>query len=262
MISTEKKPIQLSFHKFITMKYFNLIAYFAMIGMNYLAATLPLNNTTTGQVSNQYPTLFTPAGIAFSIWSVIYLLMFIFLVVQLFDKQKANTGKIGWYFVLSCFFNIGWLFAWHYHLIGLSTLIMFLLLVSLLIANRNLSQDGSRLAKAAFGIYLGWICVAAIANVSIFLVSLGWNGFGIPEPFWAAFMILATVVLTGIIVLQLKNPFLALSVVWGLTGIFLARLENHPVLAYIAAGGVIIIVATTIILFSHNKKKMTAKTPV
>jgi len=240
------------------MKYINLLAFFAMVFMNYLAATLPLNNTTTGQVSNLYPTLFTPAGITFSIWIVIYLLMFIFLEVQVFEKRHANTAKIGWYFVLSCLFNIGWLFAWHYRLIGLSTVVMFLLLTSLVIANRNLSQDGSRLAKAAFGIYLGWICVAAIANVSIFLVSLGWNGFGIPEPFWAALMILATIVLTGILVLQLKNPFIALSVIWGLTGIFWARLELHPVLAYFAVGGAIIIAATTIILLIHIRK-MTAK---
>lgn len=241
------------------MKFINILAFFAMVFMNYLAATLPLNSTTTGQVSNMYPTLFTPAGFAFSIWIVIYLLMFIFLEVQVFEKRHANTAKIGWYFVLSCLFNIGWLFAWHYRLIGLSTVVMFLLLTSLVIANRNLSQDGSRLAKAAFGIYLGWICVAAIANVSIFLVSLGWNGFGIPEPFWAALMILATIVLTGILVLHLKNPFIALSVIWGLTGIFLARLELHPVLAYFAVGGIIIVAATTIILFKPITKKMTAK---
>jgi len=241
------------------MKYINLLAFFAMVFMNYLAATLPLNNITPGEVSYLHPTLFTPAGFAFSIWSVIYLLICIFLVVQLFDKRHANTAKIGWFFVLSCLFNIGWLFAWHYQLIGLSALVMFLLLTSLVIANRNLSQDGSRLAKATFGIYLGWICVAAIANVSIFLVSRGWEGFGIPEPFWAALMILATVVLTGIMVLRLKNPFPALSVIWGLTGIFLARLENYPLLAYLAVAGIIIVAATTIILFYPISKKMTAK---
>ena len=70
------------------MKYLNLIAFVFMITMNYLANALPLNGKTTGQLSDQYPNLFTPAGITFSIWGVIYLLLLVFIILQLWGSQQ------------------------------------------------------------------------------------------------------------------------------------------------------------------------------
>lgn len=35
-----------------------------------------------------------------------------------------------------------------------------------------------------FSVYLGWISVATIANISYVLVEIGWVGFGISEVVW------------------------------------------------------------------------------
>ena len=56
------------------MKYLNIVLFAGMIVMNYLANALPLNNKTTGELSDSFPNLFVPAGITFSIWGIIYLL--------------------------------------------------------------------------------------------------------------------------------------------------------------------------------------------
>jgi hypothetical protein len=50
---------------------------------NALVNILPLNGITTGEVSNAYPNLFTPANYVFSIWGVIYTLLFVFMFYQL-----------------------------------------------------------------------------------------------------------------------------------------------------------------------------------
>ena len=57
-----------------------VIALFSVITVNALANILPLNNQTTGEISNRLPVLFTPAGYVFSIWSVIYVLLIVWLV--------------------------------------------------------------------------------------------------------------------------------------------------------------------------------------
>ncbi|HPF93546.1 MAG TPA: hypothetical protein PLV65_06405, partial [Tenuifilaceae bacterium] len=63
-------------------KIFNIFAFAVMIVLNYLANALPLNGKTTGELSAEYPNLFVPAGLTFSIWGIIYLMLFIFIVVQ------------------------------------------------------------------------------------------------------------------------------------------------------------------------------------
>ena len=50
----------------ITMvKYINILLFAGMLVMNYLANALPLNNKTTGELSDSFPNLFVPAGLLF-----------------------------------------------------------------------------------------------------------------------------------------------------------------------------------------------------
>ena len=46
----------------------NLIAVVGTIVFNGWVNVRPLNGVTTGEVSNAYPSLFTPPGWVFSIW--------------------------------------------------------------------------------------------------------------------------------------------------------------------------------------------------
>ena len=56
------------------------VAYLAMIATNYLANALPIGGKTTGELSDNLPNLFTPAGVTFSIWGLIYLLLAVYVV--------------------------------------------------------------------------------------------------------------------------------------------------------------------------------------
>ena len=121
-----------------TLSILNLLSFLGMVIVNYLAVTLPLNNKTTGELSDQYPNLFVPAGFTFSIWGVIYLLLAIFIVYQLiyvFRKNTQNSSfleKIGILFFASSLANLSWVFAWHFELVSLSLFLMLVLLVSLM----------------------------------------------------------------------------------------------------------------------------------
>ena len=78
----------------IFIKIMVLVFYVLMIGVNALANILPINNLTTGEVSDSFPNLFAPTGLTFSIWGVIYLLLGIYSFYQLFSKTIMNHTKI------------------------------------------------------------------------------------------------------------------------------------------------------------------------
>src|SRR5690348_11470860 len=94
----------------------NIIAFVAMVVVNGLADFLPINGRTTGQVSAEFPNLFVPAPITFSIWLLIYSLLFLFCMYQgssLFEDEKKGMDKkehvaevIGYRFIISCILNI------------------------------------------------------------------------------------------------------------------------------------------------------------
>ena len=62
--------------------FINLAAFLAVIVFNTLANSLPLNGRGTGELSDIYPNLFVPAGLTFSIWGLIYILLAGFTALQ------------------------------------------------------------------------------------------------------------------------------------------------------------------------------------
>ena len=231
------------------LRYLNLILFGGMIYMNYLANALPLNNKTTGQLSDAYPNLFVPAGITFSIWGIIYLLLAAYCVFQFSARGKAVSGSIGWLFAISCVLNGLWIVAWHYEKLPVSLLIMAGLLISLIMINIAIKGQPFGLTKAAFGVYLGWICIATIANVTALLVSINWNGFGISHEIWTIVLIAIGTLIVSITIMRLDNPYIGLAVVWAFTGIILKRYTDYRVIVIAAAAGLLVVAFISVRLF-------------
>jgi tryptophan-rich sensory protein len=84
--------------------------------VNALAGTTLLGGRTTGEVSDLYANLFTPAGYVFGIWGIIYALLAVFVIYQALPNQQSKPfqAKIGALFILSSIFNVVWLFLWQY----------------------------------------------------------------------------------------------------------------------------------------------------
>jgi benzodiazapine receptor len=101
------------------------------------------------------------------------------------------------------------------------------LLVTLIVINISIRELPFGIIKATFGIYLGWICIATIANVTAVLVNSNWNGFHIPQETWTIIMIVIGTVLIGLTIYRLKNPFIGLAVVWAFIGIAIKRQDDY-----------------------------------
>jgi len=111
----------------------NLIAVILTIIVNGLANILPIGGKYTGELSDNIPNLFVPAGITFAIWGVIYVLIIVFAVYlakDLLKKEKTTKHlieKISFFFIIASLSNIIWIFLWHYEQVLLSLLAMLLL---------------------------------------------------------------------------------------------------------------------------------------
>lgn len=237
------------------MKYLNLFLFTGMVVMNYLANALPLNGKTTGEISGAYPNLFTPAGVTFSIWGVIYILLLIFCVIQFTTSHQAVITRIGWLFGFTCFFNALWIVAWHYERLPLSLILMLGLLVSLIWINVFIRDLPDAFIKAGFGIYLGWICIATVANVTALLVNYGWGGFGISGQTWAIIMILVGAVIVSLAIWRLENPFIGLAVVWAFAGIMIKRQDDNRAIFITAA--VMMAVVAVVLMLSFFRRRLT-----
>ncbi len=205
-----------------------LLGFVGMVIVNWMAVVGKINGITTAAVSDNHLTMFTPKGYTFSIWGVIYLFLFIYVLFQLFAKDGNNDGpqvKIAFWFVLSCIVNAGWLFAWHYDSILLSFLIMGMLLycllhIMLLIEKRDPASGGTLSLEIPFGLYGGWITVATAANLSALLMDVGWAELGLSEFVLVIILLVVSVVAAVAIAGETRNIAYPIAVIWGLFGIF------------------------------------------
>ena len=233
-------------------KYINLVLFAGMIVMNYLANALPLNNKTTGELSDSFPNLFVPAGITFSIWGIIYILLIAYCVVQFIGNNQMVISEIGWLFSITCVLNALWIVFWHYGKLPLSLLTMAGMLIALIYINILIKDLPTGIIKASFGIYLGWICIATIANVTALLVYYNWGGFGISEEIWTIVMISAGALIATLTLYNLNNPFIGLSVAWAFIGIIIKRSTDYRSIAITAAVAIIIVATGTIYGFMRK----------
>jgi hypothetical protein len=216
----------------LTVKLFLTVTYLVMVATNYLANALPLNGRETGEVSDFYDNLFTPAGITFSIWGLIYALLAIHILYQwgLFHETGRQNGpllrKVGILFSLSSLANTVWVFAWHYDQILLSTLIiitMLVLLATIAVTLRDaaLSMREQWLVRLPFSVYFGWLTVATVANITVWLVSIGWDGFGIDNQVWAVIVVALAAAIGTLTMLRNRDIAYGLVLLWAFTGILI-----------------------------------------
>ncbi len=235
--------------------------------VNALANILPINGITTGERSDSYPTLFTPAGYVFSIWGVIYLGLIAYVIFQALPSQKTNERlkAIAPWFILNGVANTLWIFAWHYKFIGLSMLLISLVLFSLIRVYQQLKPRENLASHAEiwtthipFSIYLGWLTVATVANASVFLYNLNWAGWGLSDSLWTVIMIAIASLIALAILFTQKDLAYTLVLVWAFAGIAVKHwdVQKVAIAAVIAAALLVIACLLSTIALGSSRKKL------
>lgn len=250
-------------NKDVVRQWANLIAFLFTVTVNGLANALPLNNQTTGEISDSFQVFFVPAGYVFSIWGLIYLALAGFVIYQLLPAQRHNPGlqRIGYWFVISCLANGIWIFLWHYEYFGLTLVAMLVLLISLIqiylrldIGRQKASTSDRIFLHLPFSIYLGWVTVATIANVTSLLDYLNWNGWGIAPEVWAVIMlVVAALVSLAMAWLRADIAYL-LVIIWAVVGIAVKQADS--MLVANTSWVVVVLVAVGVFLAFWRKKQV------
>ena len=206
----------------------NVLSVVLALTVNILAATLPLNGQNTGVISDRFHVYFVPAGYVFAIWGIIYIGWIAFAIYQARPAQKESPRlrSLGYLFALSGVFNAAWLFCWHYNQFGLSVIVMLALLGSLIASYLKLNVGRTTISTAEkwsvdipFSVYLGWITVATVANITDWLYFIHWNGFGIAPQVWAVIMLIVASALGLLMALTRRDSGYLFVLVWSFIGI-------------------------------------------
>ena len=217
-----------------------IIATVGTIFVNWMAGIGYINGTSTGAISDKYPTFVTPAGFAFAIWGLIYLGLIVFSIYQALPSKIERFRPIRTIYILSCALNCAWIYFWHYELILICLAVIFALLGALFFINLKLRNSDSKtetmLAQTPFALYFGWVTVAAILNFTIALVYLGANVSEQAATIFACILIAAAVALGAIIRPVISNSLYPLAIAWALTAIAVKQSGKTAIVFFCAFG--------------------------
>ncbi|GAB3581356.1 TspO/MBR family protein [Hymenobacter daeguensis] len=224
------------------------LAIVGNIGLNYYSNTHPFAGHTMGAVSARYPTLLTPAGYAFSIWGLIFLTLMGYAVWQLLPAQRnlSLPDALAKPLIVANLATAAWVVLFAYELILPSVGVMLLILGSLIVtygrARRRIFADAApALAGVPFSLYLGWISVAAVINITIGLRQMGWQTAEGASVTLTLALIFVVVALGLIMSRVFRDMVFPLVVAWALVWVWVVRLREVPELGWAALIGAAIV---------------------
>jgi hypothetical protein len=241
-----------------------ILTVIATIVVNTLANALPLNGLNTGEISDQFKVYFVPAGYVFSIWGLIYLGLIAFAIFQVLPAQRENPRlrSTGWWISLGGLANIAWIFLWHYEKFPLTIVAMLTLLATLIITYLRMGIGRIRVPAGerytthlTFSIYLGWITVATIANVTSLLDYLKWDGFGISPFIWMGIVLFAVFVIAGLMNFTRRDVAYTGVILWALAGIAI-KFSNIPAVAIPTWITFVLVAVTLLVAFITPRKPL------
>jgi hypothetical protein len=181
--------------------------------------------------------LVVPAGVAFSIWTPIYAGLAGVALWQARPGQRdlGRLRAVGWPLLVSMLANAAWILAAQAQAYVLTVVVIVVILASLVLTYAGLLGSAPRsrtervLLDGTVGLYLGWVSVATIANVSTTLVEAGYGDLVPGRTVWAVTMLAVAGALGAAVTLRgggrLAFPA---AVTWALVWVVVARLDAGP----------------------------------
>jgi hypothetical protein len=248
-----------------TRQFLTLLAILGMVAMTIIGQVSDLGGKSIDESADDSFTLINPADYAFSIWGLIYLGLFAFGIYQALPAQRDNPRfrrASGW-IIANALANIAWYPAaynqvWNQ---GLSTLLIFIMLYTLVEINRALEirrttvpTTETWLAQMPFAIYFGWITVATPVSVASMLVYNGWNGGGFAPDLWAVLIIGVSLVLSCLAYLRVTNFAYLIVIAWGFIAIAIAQQSNSNVVYWAALVGAVLAIVVGIARYFSERQ--------
>ncbi|WP_300529393.1 hypothetical protein [Maricaulis sp.] len=198
---------------------------------------------TVGSRSAETFTLITPAGYAFSIWSVLFAGSLIFSIYQLARPSHEPLRRIGWLAGHAFWLNAIWeTYVPFQGLDGVSLGVIGLTWVLLVVLLLRAAGDGEagfidRLFRAPLFALVGWLNAAAFVNIlaTSNFYGLPWIGSGALEP--AILVLVAASLAASLVLSRLPSLSYFAAVAWALYAVHIAtQARAEEVLPMLALG--------------------------
>jgi hypothetical protein len=252
----------------------NAVSFALQLCVAFLTRFKVVNKKDIGEISDQYKSLFTPSSDTFLIWIVIYLSLMAFVIYHVANAWRKESDhpsnidlvKIGSVFAIINIASAAWLIVWVNNFLPVSVVLIIVQLAGLIIIHQRLKiYDHSRavadkiFTQFPLGLYLGWITIATIANISTWLTSIHWNGWNVSAINWTITMIALSVLLTVGVINRKKNVAYGVVVLWAFYGILKKRMavdeETFLPIIWLIQGGLVIVGAACLFGLVRNLRK-------
>lgn len=204
----------------------------AFVGSGALGGT-PVAEAAGGALSAD-ATPVAPAGSAFSIWSVIYLGLAAYAIWQLTPTARRSSRQhaLRPWALASVLLNAAWIWTVQLDAVWASVLVIIALLAVLIriMYILALPRTGGAVelvvTEGTFGLYLGWVSVATLANTYAWLSASGVEAFTTVAMGVVGIVAAAAIgVATALISRGRVAP--ALATAWGLSWVAVGRTEGE-----------------------------------
>ncbi|KXK26920.1 MAG: hypothetical protein TR69_WS6001000944 [candidate division WS6 bacterium OLB20] len=271
----------------LPLRFLAFLSIILTIFINLLANALPIAGRTTAEISDMFGVLFVPAGYVFAIWGLIYIAILGYGIWQIHHKQEKLelADRIAPLVIITSIANSIWIFLWHNLQIELSLFAMLTLLLALIMIYTRVAKYSGDAAKSSlykvfvkgtFSLYLGWISVATIANVTNVLYLRMYDIAGtslellqtisfrpmllnIPDEIWAASLIVIAGVLASAMLIRYRDFVYALVILWALVGIYVKFTEIREITIAVFASVLIILAAMNLVRMRKEPLKTRKK---
>ncbi|WP_052255319.1 tryptophan-rich sensory protein [Salinicoccus sp. YB14-2] len=227
-------------------------AFIIMIIMNYSAGS------NVGDVADDHPTIIQPAGFAFAIWGLIYVLIFIWMI-RIFISKKGQSDiveRLKYWPIINFILNGIWIVVFTQQWMIISTVVILALLYTLIKMHTVISAEPYHwYDRLPFSIYFGWVTIASIVNTFTVFSSYNIDSLlGMSELIWTIFAIIMAA-LIGIFLAWFFSDWLyPLVLIWTFFGIFMENGDISTGLNVSLAASSLILVMTAIVIIVRKIK--------
>lgn len=220
-----------------------VVAALINVGINALvsAGVFPVS---TGDVSDSVQTGVTPAGWAFSIWSVIFAAVLVFAVYQARPGARGpRYDTLAVPFILANLLNPLWQLPWLTENFSLAAVVIVGILFSLIWLYVRLDKlEMTTAERWALGVpislFLAWLTVASAVNITVTLAAAGWEGSAV----WPPIVVLVLAAIGTALLWRTGDVAFAGVLVWAFAGIYAGNVSSPgeaPALAAALGAGVL-----------------------
>jgi hypothetical protein len=219
-----------------------LVGVFANVTFNAVNGRIGAPLPSVADVSDAHRTLFTPAGYAFAIWGLIYGATLLYAVSALLPSQldvRFHDRVAPWLLATNVLSSL-WVACFtteHFVpslLIIVATLVCCIAMYSIA-SDHVLSEHLSHFWRLPFGLWMSWLAIATLANLSLTLTAAGVSAWPVSAPVWTAILLVFAGISAVSISALFLDPVVSLVVSWATAAIAVEHWQDSSLVAVVAS---------------------------